>query len=239
MTHIWQWIIRRRIQFVAITFWILLILGIRQYMQVNDLTFTGFVQELQALLTGAWFGPLIYIVVYLLRPLILFPASLLTVLAGSVFGLWLGFVYGLIAGTLSAFVPYGIGRWISQTDRKGEISEDDRTFLNRFVDALRENPFQSILTMRLLYMPYDTVSFAAGILRIAILPFILATGLGNIFGTFAFVGIGASIEGDITRGQIQLDPVVFILSAIVLVMSFGLSWYLKRQNATGEMSHGV
>ncbi|MEL7432833.1 MAG: hypothetical protein AAFN11_02700, partial [Chloroflexota bacterium] len=86
ITRIWQWVKNHPTQITALIFWTIVILGTRQYMQVNDLTFRELAIQLSDLLTGTWYGPLLYIVIYLLRPLILFPASLLTLLAGSIFG---------------------------------------------------------------------------------------------------------------------------------------------------------
>ena len=50
---------------------------------------------------GVW-GPIVYIIVYLLRPLILFPAGVLSAAAGIIWGTWLGFFYLQIAANISS-----------------------------------------------------------------------------------------------------------------------------------------
>lgn len=219
------WLNNHRPQVAAAVFWLIVILAVRQYMSVNDLTISETVRDLRELLVGEWYGPLIYVLVYLLRPLVLFPASWLTVLAGNIFGLGLGFVYALIAGMLSAVFPYFVGRWFA-VDAKDEAKESG---IWRFVGTMRRNPFQSVLTMRLLYLPYDAVSLLAGSLKISFITFALATALGNIGGTLVYVGIGASIEGDITSSAIEFNPLALVLSAVILVISLGLSRYLRRR----------
>lgn len=221
-------------QLMGVAIWAVIIIGTRQYMQVNDLTFAELVNQLAEVLTGTWYGPLLYIVIYLLRPLILFPASLLTILAGSIFGLAFGFLWGLIAGTLSAAIPYAVGRWFSSESPEEAAEDADGNVLKRFIGLMRRNPFQTVLTMRLLYLPYDAVSVIAGNLRIPFLTFALATAVGNLGGTLSFVGIGASIEGDITTGQISVNPAVFAFSAIVLVSSLALSRYLNKRQAAQQ-----
>lgn len=226
-----RWAKNHVTQLVGVGIWVVIILGTRQYMQANDLTFTELVNQLAELLTGTWYGPLIYIIIYLLRPLILFPASLLTILAGSIFGLAFGFLWGLIAGTLSAAIPYAVGRWFSSETPEEAAEQADANALQRFIGLMRRNPFQAVLTMRLLYLPYDAVSLIAGNLRIPFVAFALATALGNLGGTFSFVGIGASIEGDISTGEVSINPAIFAFSAVVLVSSLALSRYLNKRQA--------
>lgn len=228
---IWNWMKAHKTQLGAVVFWVMLVIALRQYMTTNDLTFVELTRQLAALLTETWYGPLIYIVIYLVRPLILFPASLLTILAGNVYGLFWGMFWGLLAGTASAVVPYAVGRWFSNDNPENIEEDQDPTLIRRLVNLMKRNPFQSILTMRLIYLPYDTVSLIAGAVGIKFISFFLATLIGNIFGTFAFVGIGASVEGDITAGEFELNPVILIATAIVWVVSIGISRYLKaRQN---------
>lgn len=227
LQRVWSWAKAHRTAVIAVIFWLILILSVRQYLQTSDLTFTDLADQLSSLLRDTWYGPLLYIVVYLIRPLILFPASLLTILGGSVFGLWPGFAYVLVAGTASSVVPYLIGRWFSPPTQA--VAQNDPSVFQRFVQLLRRNPFQAVLTMRLIYLPYDAVSLAAGSLRIPLLVFLLATALGNVAGTLSFVGIGASIQGDLTTAGITLDPAVLAFSVVVLVISLSLSRLLNRQ----------
>ena len=50
------------------------------------------------------FSPIIYVVLYTIRPLILFPASILSLAAGLAFGAIWGTVYTIIGATLGAIV---------------------------------------------------------------------------------------------------------------------------------------
>ena len=233
-----KWVKDHPTQITALIFWTVLILGTRQYMQANDIGFGALIRQLSDILTGTWYGPLIYILVYLLRPLILFPASLLTLLAGNIFGLWFGFLYALIAGTSSSLVPYSVGRWFSSEEEakeKAKNDEDEESRITKFLGLLRENPFQAVLTMRLLFLPYDAVSLVVGSLRIAVIPFLLATGIANLGGTFAFVAAGASVEGDISTGDVSVDPVIIGMAIAIMVISLVISrvlskWQEKRKN---------
>jgi len=225
LKHIWYWIRNRFKTVSAIIVWLIILILVRQYMQINNLTFDELTDQLATLLTGTWYGPLLYIIVYIFRPLILFPASLLTLLGGSVFGLFPGSLIVLVAGTLSSIIPYGAGWALSNTDTS--VAQSEGRF-KRFVAMLKNNPFQAVLIMRLLYLPYDAVSILAGSLRINFAVFMVATAVGNIGGTLAYVGIGASIQGDISSGEISFDPNILLFSLIILVIGLGLSRIINR-----------
>lgn len=53
-----------------------------------------------------WLAPLIYILLFTVRPLILFPTSVLSVAGGLAFGMLPGVIYTVIGATLSALVAY-------------------------------------------------------------------------------------------------------------------------------------
>ena len=93
--------------------------------------------------------------------------------------------------------------------------------------------------MRLLFLPYDLVNYLTGFLRINYAAFILATILGALPGTTAFVLFGASIEGDFTGGLPDFDIRIFIASLLIFLGSLALSRYLKvrRQQGQGN-AHG-
>jgi uncharacterized membrane protein YdjX (TVP38/TMEM64 family) len=154
-----------------------------------------------------------------------FPASILTLLGGNIFGLFPGFWYVLVAGTLSSIIPYAVGRWFSSGENP-QPPTDSR--LQRFVEMLRRNPFQAVLITRLLLTPYDVVSVIAGGLRIPFWAFLLATALGNIAGTFSYVGVGASVQGDFTTGEISFNPQTLVVSGVIFIISIVVSRLLNR-----------
>lgn len=223
--RIWVWMKAHRTALTAVLFWLVMIAGVRYYLVENDLAFAELATQLQTILSTSWYGPVLYILVYTVRPLVLFPAWLLTILGGNVFGLWAGFAYALLGGTASSALPYILGRWFSSS-RTDEISRE--TSFQKFTKTLRQNPFQTILIMRLLYLPYDAVNILAGSLRIPFFAFLGATALGNLGGTLSFVGVGASVEGNLFNSGISLNPDALVVSVGILVLSLGFSRLLNR-----------
>ena len=62
------------------------------------------VQRLVELMTSSTLGPLVYVALYAARPLVLFPASLLTLAAGFVFGPVLGTLLVILGSNISASI---------------------------------------------------------------------------------------------------------------------------------------
>lgn len=209
---------------LAVLFWLALLIGVRIYMNQNNLSFLELSQELRSFITSSSSGPLIYILFAAARPLILFPASLITILAGSVFGLRDGFTYALIGGTISSVFPYAAGRFLA-----GKPTEKKSTGLLKYAGFIKNNPFQSVLILRFLYMPYDAVSFIAGSVRANFSGFMLATFMGNIAGTLSYAAIGASVEGMSPSGTPTINPQTLLLSFALLIAGLIISRLLKSK----------
>jgi len=221
---------RHTLKIVAAVIWITAVINLHQYQTVQGLTATDAAVQLFNFITLTVWGPLLYVLIYAVRPVTFFPATALTILSGIFFGLVWGTALTLIAATLAATVAYGVGRFFGSNVRL----ED--TIVGDSVTALREHTFGTILTMRLLFLPFDLLSYAAGILRAPFVPFIAATFVGIILGTATFVSIGASLnlEEFIANGVSVdlLEPRLLALSAAICITSLIVARGLKRWQAT-------
>ncbi len=209
---------------VALAIWLVVIGGYFWYAQANNLGPFEAVRQLVNVMQNSAYGPLLFILIYALRPLIFFSATLLTIAAGFLFGPVLGIVYTIIGSNTSATVAYLIGRYFGQGLLDGSQSGG---ILQRYTKRMRENSFETILTMRFIFLPYDLVNYLAGFLRIDWKSFILASMLGAIPGTISFVLFGASIEGDFTGQAPSLNPWVLAAGVSLFVLSIVLSRYFK------------
>jgi uncharacterized membrane protein YdjX (TVP38/TMEM64 family) len=222
---------------VAAAFWLLLVGGYGWYYRANGLTTETALLQIVNLLDSP-FGPLLYILIYALRPLIFFSAAVLTIASGAIFGagslvnLALAVLYTVIGSNLSATVAYGVGRFFGQ----GLLAEGDGEnsgLLQRYAGRMRQNSFETILIMRFIFLPYDLVNYLAGILRIDWKAFILASLLGSIPGTIAFVSFGASIDiKELAMGKTpQFNPWVLVFGVVIFIASLAISRYFKKREA--------
>jgi len=224
-TTLWR---RHRQKLGALLFWLLLCGGYAWYVRQHHLTLSGAATELTVWFTGSPMGPILYILVYWLRPLIFFPATILTVLGGFLFGPW-GILYTIIGANGSALVAYLVGRFFGQGILTDDTGSD--SVVQRYATRMRDNSFETVLVMRLIFLPYDLVNYAAGFLRIRWLPFLLATAVGSIPGTISFVLLGASFGtlDELLAGELKLNPLALAASAALIGISMAASRLLKRR----------
>jgi uncharacterized membrane protein YdjX (TVP38/TMEM64 family) len=224
------WLKKHGQKLVGLLFWLALLAGYQWYASANHLTPFQVVQRLLTFLKDGFWGPFIYILLYAIRPLILFPSTVLTLAGGFVYGPVLGVLYTVIASNISSTIAYFVGRFFG----KGLLKDDGSDgLIQRYARRMRANSFETVMIMRFIFLPYDAVSYLAGFLRIRYLPFIFATALGSIPGTMAFVGFGASVES--FNGSVpRLNPVILGFSAAVFIISIALSRIFKKREEVSK-----
>lgn len=225
-----NWLQEYAQKLLALVFWAVLI-GIYQwYAKTNHLSPLQVVQQLLDFMTNGFWGPIIYIILYAIRPLILFPSTVLTLAGGFVYGPVLGVVYTVIASNISSTIAYFVGHFFGEDMLKDDGSDG---LIQRYARRMRENSFETVMIMRFIFLPYDAVSYLAGFLRIKYWPFILATALGSVPGTMAFIGFGASIE-TFDGALPKLNPVTFGFSVAIFIVSIGLSRIFKKREGISK-----
>lgn len=158
-----------------------------------------------------WWAPIVFILLYTVRPLILFPASVLSVAGGLAFGTLPGMLYTIIGATFSALVAFFVAI------RFGE------RFLNHFESAdykpiqakIEEDGFFYVLILRLIpLVNFDLVSYVSGLAKVKLTAFVLATVIGMIPGAFANNFLGSSIaSGDFKLILVSLF--IFVILTLV------------------------
>ena len=99
---------------IGITLWVSLIGFYLWYQQTNNLTIEEIAIQLAELMASRW-GILIFITAYLIRPLIFFSATVLTILAGAIFGPVLGVLLTILSANAGAMIAYFIGRYFGDS----------------------------------------------------------------------------------------------------------------------------
>ena len=219
---------------LVLALWLTIFLFWRGYQNSNDLSTTEAGQRFIDAIDAAWWGVFAYIGVYLVRPLVLFPASVLTVMGGVLFGPWLGVVVVVIAANMSAMVAFGVGRLLGTVpdadaaDAADVAGDENLSFVARWSERLREHSFETVFIMRLLFLPYDLVNYVCGALRIRWTSFLLATALGSLPGTISFVLLGASLER-VDQGLDGINPLAIVASVAIFVVSIVISRLLRKR----------
>ena len=172
-------------------------------------------EELRSLLADHWWGVPLFVAAYVLRPVILFPASVLTILGGLAFGLVWGVVLTVVASNLSTAANYAVGRYFASPTTIAKR----RSAIGAAVQRAVDRPFETTLVMRLLSLPFDAVGYVAGFARLRFVPFLAGSAAGTVVGTIAFVGFGSSIES-LDEGTPTID--LRMIGASVLLTIGGI-----------------
>ena len=209
--------------------WIGAIVAWQVYQSSNGLSTTETAQEFIDTVGGAWWGVFAYVLVYLARPIVLFPASILTIVGGILFGPVAGVLIVIVAANASAMIAYGIGRLLGRAPgTDDDIADDEASLARRWSARMRNNSFETVLIMRLLFLPYDLVNYLSGVLRLRWLPFLVATALGSLPGTVSFVLFGASLDR-VDEGLSGIDPVTLGASIFIFLVSLLIARLLRRR----------
>ena len=214
----------------VVAIWIVVIVAWRRYQTAHELSTADAGQQFIDAVGVAWWGVLAYVAVYLARPIVLFPASVLTIVGGVLFGPIAGVIIVIIAANGSATIAYFVGRLLSGAGTDDTLSDGPVSAVSRWSTRMRANSFETVLVMRFLFLPYDLVNYAAGALRIRYVAFIAATAIGSLPGTISFVLLGASLDR-VDQGLDGIDPVALVFSVVVFVTSLVIARVVKRRQA--------
>lgn len=156
---------------------------------------------------------LIYVVLYTVRPLVLFPASVLTIASGLAFGPWLGIVFTIAGENASANLAFAVARWLG-----GDWMGARRlAVLHAWDLRIRENALTSVLLMRLVYLPFDAVNYGCGLTSMRQRDFAIGTFVGILPGLVSFVLLGgAAASGVEDRLLVLLAAIVFFLLGLAI-----------------------
>lgn len=169
---------------------------------------------------GLYKAAAVYMFIYAIRPLILFPATLLTVASGLIFGPWLGTLFTILGENVSANLAFMLGRWFG---RKA-VEQHSGDLVRRWDEKLKHNAIVAVMTMRLIMLPFDAVNFGCGLTGMRQRDYALGTAIGILPSLIGFVllgGIGAS--------GVHNRLLILGLSVVFMLSGFGLAHYLKRK----------
>lgn len=163
-------------------------------------------------------APLIYCLVFLVRPLTLIPVALFSMAAGYCFGFGWGLLWANLAALGSAMVGYLLGRWLGL--RPGLPG----------VALMAQHGALSVVLLRWCFLPFDPISYLGGAFRLTPWRFALASFLGNLPGSISFVLMGASLEGPLD-GKVPINWRLQAVSWVLLGGMMGLARWLRHRLA--------
>ncbi|TGB10543.1 TVP38/TMEM64 family protein [Streptomyces sp. MZ04] len=171
--------------------------------------------EPQRLLSDGWPGQLggaaavlVFAAAYGLCTAAFVPRPLLNLAAGALFGSQAGLAAAIAGTVLGAGIAFGLGRMLGQDALRPLLRG---RWLNAADGQLSRHGFRSMLAVRLFPgVPFAAANYCAAVSRMGWLPFLLATALGSIPNTAAYVIAGA-------RASTPTSPTFLIAMGFIAV----------------------
>ena len=146
---------------------------------------------------------LTYVAIYTAAVAVSFPgASLITIVGGYLFGAALGTTLTVVAATAGATVIYLAARSSLGLFLREKVSH----FAGRFAKGFEDNAFSYLFLLRLVPLfPFWLINIVPALFDVKVRTYVVATGLGIIPGTLAYVLLGDGLGDTIGRLEAR-DP---------------------------------
>lgn len=154
------------------------------------------------------------------------PAFLITFANAALFGWWQGAVLSWVSSMAGAGLCFYIARVLG---RDGVEKITNKYAMDSVEGFFEKYGKHTILICRLLpFVSFDFVSYAAGLTSMEFVPFIIATGIGQLPATIVYSYVG----GMLTGGAQKVVTALLILFAVTVIVFMFKQIYSERQKKT-------
>ena len=172
-------------------------------------------------------GPIVYVAMYALLTVLLFPGTLITAAGGALFGAALATPLTVVGATIGATAAFLIGRRLGR-DQVEQIAGRRIGAADRW---LSRRGLLAVLYLRLFpIVPFNAPNYAAGVTAVTRRDYVVGTAIGIVPGAFAYAALGGSIDDPTSPAFLgAVGLVVALAVAAPLVNRF-----LGRRGPDGE-----
>ena len=175
-------------------------------------------------------APIVFIIIVALKPILFFIPSLgLTVIAGTMFGPFYGTIYVSIGAAGSTAVAFYFARILGRRGVERVVSGSKK--LLNFDNNMEQNGFRTVFFMRLFNIPWDLVSYSAGLSKMPFRDFYLSSMILIIPICFIYTYFGSTVEEPLSPG--------FIISCAVLIGLGSMPFIFKALKKKNQGNLGM
>lgn len=169
----------------------------------------------------------VYMLIYVVLVAVSFPGGLaLSITSGFLFGWLIAGIATVIAATIGATIIFLVAR----SSMGDFLQQKAGGFVSKMAEGFRKDAFQYLLTLRLIpAFPFWVVNIVPGLLNMKLGPYVLATFVGIIPGTFAFTYLGAGLDsviaeqervnpGCVDAGTCSIDPKSLVTMELLIAL---------------------
>ncbi len=174
---------------------------------------------------GVW-GPVVLTLAYIAATVLLVPGTILTLVAGAIYGLGVGLVVVSIGSTIGAALCFLIARYAA---RERVAHWADRYPLFQAIDrAIGEGGWKIVALLRLSpAIPFNMQNYLYGLTSVRFWPYVIASWVAMLPGTFLYVYLG-HITGAALGQQRERTVAEWVLLGVGLAATLVVSVYIAR-----------
>lgn len=174
---------------------------------------------------GYW-GPLALGALYILATVLFIPGTILSLAAGGLFGLWLGFAIISLASTIGAAAAFLIARYLARK-RVAKMVKNNR-HLDALDRAIGEGGWKVVGLLRLSpAIPFNVQNYLYGVTSIEFWPCVLTSWVAMMPGTFLYIYIG-HVSGAALGQQRQRSTAEWVMLGVGLLATIAVTVYVTR-----------
>ena len=191
-------------------------------------------QQLQSFIgrSGSW-AAMAYIGLFTLLPAFFFPVAVLALAGGLLFGLLWGSVYTFIGAVFNCSLMFFLARYAGREKVEALLEKKLSPAWNQRLQNLNSSGgFLLLVILRLIpAVPYNLINYAFGLTAMPFRTYLLASAIGIIPGTLAFINIG---DKALDIGSPDFWIAIGLLLALLVVTGFLGKKCFPQNNKNGE-----
>jgi len=162
-------------------------------------------------------APLVVVIGYVVLTVLLIPGSVLTLIAGGVFGLWKGLVVVVIGANIGALCSFLLARTFLRARVSSWAAENPRfASMDR---AIGREGFKVMLLSRLSpVFPFTLLNYFLGLTNVGLGSYVMANLIGMLPGSFLYVYLGATARQALIGGSNLILTLIGLGATIAVVM---------------------
>ncbi|MFG0265243.1 MAG: TVP38/TMEM64 family protein [Rhodopirellula sp. JB055] len=174
---------------------------------------------------GVW-GPVGLVLLYIVATVLFVPGTILTLVAGAMFGLAVGTVVVSIGSTVGASLAFLIARYGAR-EKVAELAKRNRHF-GAMDRAIAEGGWKIVGMLRLSpAIPFNLQNYLYGLTPVRFWPYAVTSWIAMLPGTFLFVYIG-HVTGAAVGSDRQRSMAEWIMLAVGLLATVVVTVYVTR-----------
>jgi uncharacterized membrane protein YdjX (TVP38/TMEM64 family) len=179
-------------------------------------------------------GPIVFIFGYAVATVAFLPGTPLTLLAGLLFGAFLGTAYAFTGAMIGAVLAFLVARYAARDLVSSRVQRNER--LRRLDAGVERQGWRMLVITRLVpVFPFNLQNYAYGLTRVRLSTYTLVSGLCIVPGVAVYAFAGGSL-GSLSRDENLGRFFIYLgVAAVIFVALSFVPGIIRRRTAAGEI----